>query len=88
MSRRTYPVNLLINEVHITKVIIDPHYEDNHAESINDEIVLKLVALLDGGEFESNDIDPPYEYFVSDGLVLGEKKYKLIWLRVFLQTSQ
>ena len=80
MSRREYPISLLVNGVQITKVIIDPHYEGSHAESINDELVLRLVALLDGGEYESNDEDPPYEYFVSDGLILDDKKYKLIWL--------
>ena len=80
MSRREYALRLQINEIQITKVVIDSHYEDNHAESINDEIVLKLVALLDGGEYESNDEDPPFEYFVTDGLILDNKKFKLIWL--------
>ena len=80
MSRRIYPCSLYINETKIIEVVIDPHFEDKHSESINDEIILKLVGLLDGGEFEANDFDPPYEYFVSDGLIIDGKKYKLIWL--------
>jgi hypothetical protein len=53
-------------------VVIDPHYEENHAEGINDDLILKLVALLDGIGYESNDLDPPFEYHVSDGLILNQ----------------
>ena len=34
MARREYPVELKINEKLITKVVIDPHYEEKHAESV------------------------------------------------------
>jgi hypothetical protein len=43
MSRREYNISITVNEVLISKVIIDPHYEEKHAESINDEIILELV---------------------------------------------
>ena len=39
MSRREYKTALVINDVIIDKVIIDSHYEEKHAESINDEIM-------------------------------------------------
>jgi hypothetical protein len=42
--RRVYPVRLIINEWFIEKVVIDDHYELKHSESINDLIILKLVA--------------------------------------------
>jgi hypothetical protein len=29
--RREYPLRIMVNGVQITKVVIDPHYEDNHA---------------------------------------------------------
>ena len=34
--RREYDIEVVINALKITKVIIDPHYEEKHAESIND----------------------------------------------------
>ena len=49
MKRREYDIDpILINRVYITKVIIDPHYEEKHKESINDELILKLVNKLSG----------------------------------------
>ena len=80
MSRRDYAVNLTINDILITKVIIDPHYEEKHAESINDEIVIELVKSLDGKTFEADDEKGPYSYFVTDKIELKGKLYKLIWL--------
>ena len=64
----------------ITKVIIDPHYEEKHAESINDQIILELVKFLDGKIFEPDDEKGPYSYFVTDKIELENKQYKLIWL--------
>ncbi|MBX9766864.1 MAG: hypothetical protein K2X47_06295, partial [Bdellovibrionales bacterium] len=64
----------------ITKVIVDPHYEEKHARSISDEVVLALVKSLDGQRFEPDDEDPPYSYFVTDRIKYKGKFYKLIWL--------
>jgi hypothetical protein len=80
MSRREYIISITVNEILITKVIIDPHYEEKHSESINDEIILNLVKTLDGQNFEPDDEKSPYSYFVTDGIVFNEKAYKLIWL--------
>jgi hypothetical protein len=43
MKRREYSVSIVVNQIRITKVIIDPHYEAKHAASISDELILKLV---------------------------------------------
>ena len=43
MNRREYDIRIVVNRKRISKVIIDPHYEEKHAESISDEIILKLV---------------------------------------------
>ncbi|MBL7664534.1 MAG: hypothetical protein JNM93_05330 [Bacteriovoracaceae bacterium] len=80
MNRREYSVRVKINGILITKAIIDPHYEEKHAESVNDEIILSLVKSLDGKSFEPDDEKPPYFYFVTDKIELDEKFYKLIWL--------
>jgi hypothetical protein len=36
MSRREYSISIVVNGQRITKVIIDPHYEEKHAETITD----------------------------------------------------
>lgn len=81
MARREYAVELTINEKQITKVIIDPHYEEKHGESVSDALILDLVMLLNGRTFIPADVDDEdFQYFVSDYLEYGLKSYKLIWL--------
>ena len=80
MARREYSINAHINEILVTRVIIDDHYEKKHAQSINDEIILGLVQTLDGKLFEPDDVKAPYSYFVTDNIELNGKFYKLIWL--------
>ncbi len=70
----------MVNEIFISKVIIDPHYEEKHAESVNDEIILELVKTLDGKYFDPDDEKYPYSYFVTDKIEYQGKLYKLIWL--------
>ena len=43
----TLKTPITINSNVITGVIIGQHYKVNHAESINDEIVLQLILALD-----------------------------------------
>ena len=71
---------MVVNERPIVQVIIDPHYEKKHSESITDAIVLKLVGKLDGKTFESDDDDEEFEYFKTDPIELDGKNYRLIWL--------
>ncbi len=49
MNRREYDIGITVNGRQVTKVIIDPHYELKHADSVSDQIILDLVKLLDGG---------------------------------------
>ena len=48
MKRREFDISIVVNHIRITKVIIDPHYEEKHAKSITDKIILELVKTLDG----------------------------------------
>lgn len=80
MKRREYDISIVLNERRIGKVIIDPHFEEKHAESITDEIILRLVQTLDGSVIEPEDVNPPYVYFARDRIELDGKFYKLVWL--------
>jgi len=64
----------------ITKVVIDPHYELKHSGSVNDAVILDLVRMLAGASFEPESEIGGFQYFVTDNLVLNEKRYRLIWL--------
>lgn len=81
MSRRIYQEKLHINGREFLQVVIDPHYEEKHRNSIDDETILALVRLLDGKTFipESRD-EEGFEYFANDRLEWKGKFYKLIWL--------
>jgi len=78
MRRREYDIQITVNGRKIRKVIIDPHYETKHSGSLDDQIILRLVNQLDGQGFEPDDEDAPYWYFVTDGIVMNGKKYRLI----------
>ena len=80
MNRRVYDIRIKVNGQQIHKVIIDPHYKEKHARSVDDKIILSLVRQLDGQMFEPDAIDPPYTYFVTDDMKLNGKRYKLCWL--------
>jgi hypothetical protein len=80
VKRREYPLRIVVNGVHITKVIISPHYEENHAESITDQIILELVKSLNGLNVLPEAVKGPYSYFTQDKIELDGKLYKLIWL--------
>ena len=81
MSRREYNINITVNRRRIEKVIIDPHYEENHSESIDDDIILALVQQLDGSINQPDDVDEEgFEYYVTEPLTLAGKSYRLIWL--------
>ncbi len=81
VNRREYPIFLTINGRKITRVIIDPHQESRHKDSINDDIILSLVRTLDGAEELPKDIDDEgFEYYVKDKIDLDGKLYKLVWL--------
>ena len=81
MARRIYPASLIVNGRRIDRVIIDPHYEEKHSQSITDEIILNLVAQLDGNVFRPVSTDEDgFQYFANEGLEYDRKLYRLIWL--------
>jgi hypothetical protein len=79
MSRREYKTDIVVNEIRITKIIIDPHYELKHSASITDQLILELVNRLNGRMFDIKSSDSPYFYFAEE-IILRGKNYKLVWL--------
>ena len=45
-TKRAYSVELVVNGIKITKVVIDSHYELKHAESIDDDVIIKPGEAL------------------------------------------
>jgi hypothetical protein len=80
MTRREYLVRLTINGKHITKVIIDPHYELKHSGSVSDKVILELVQQLSGNRFDPEAETGKFQYFVTDNLIVGQKRFRLVWL--------
>ena len=62
---RDYPLkkSLTINGRKITQIIISSHYEEKHADYLNDEIILQLTKQLDNKRFEAEDKKENWEYF-------------------------
>ncbi len=63
----------------MSKVIIDPHYEEKHADHVNDKLVIELVKMLDGRIEVPEAEDEGYSYFATL-LIFDNKQYRLIWL--------
>lgn len=76
-----HELHLRINDTEIQAVLIGRHYLEKHGSYMNDELILDLVASLDGGRFPVDSITDGTEYFVAD-IEWGEpaKVYRLIWL--------
>ncbi len=79
-ARRSYPIELTVNGINISEVIIDPHYRQNHAESMNDALIMELVQLLDHKFYEVQATKHQFRFFVADPLLLNGKKYRLVWI--------
>ena len=76
-----YKFKVTVNNHSITEVLIGRHYLEKHSSYMNDEIILQLVAALDGHDFPVDSITNEVEYFVAD-VELDEagKVYRIIWL--------
>jgi len=80
MERRSYKTNITINNRRIKHVVIDPHYELKHSDTISDSLIMELVSLLDGGDFTPEVVSKGFEYYTTDNLLLRNKRYRFVWL--------
>ena len=39
-ERRDYKISITVNSRDVTRVVIDPHYELKHGDSVDDEVIL------------------------------------------------
>jgi hypothetical protein len=79
MMRREYDIDpVIVNEIVITKLIIDDHV-DKHVDHINDDLIKKLIRSLNGETFIPAGERNGFQYFASV-IKDGGQSYKLIWL--------
>lgn len=80
MVRRTFKISIIVNNRHINHIVIDPHYELKHSDTISDTLIVELVGLLGGGDFTPEEITDGFEYYTTENLILKGKSYRLVWL--------
>ncbi len=76
-----YKFRAIINNHSITEVLIGRHYLEKHSSYMNDEIILQLIATLDGHSFPIDSVTNSIEYYVADVELSNlDKTYRIIWL--------
>lgn len=76
--RNEYKLQVEINGRRLTRVLIDQHYQENHAESINDELILDLVKEIDGEVFTVDSVRGDFQYFVAEPVFNEMRPYRLV----------
>lgn len=77
-QRPEYLLRLTINGRLLNRVVIDQHYRERHAESIDDALILRLVKELDGRTFPVEAFRGDFEYFAVEPVQLEDKPYRLV----------
>lgn len=68
-----------INGRDLKRVLIDSHYEVRHSGSMADQLILELIALLDGQEREIEAVTPSgFEIFRVDPVFWKDRVYRLV----------
>jgi hypothetical protein len=70
---------ITVNGIRIAHVVIDRHYQENHSDHMNDDLILKLVKELDGRTEVPETKTDNYSYYATL-IEVDEKQYRLIWL--------
>lgn len=79
-KQREYLLKIIVKGKALNRVLIDPHYEIKHSDTINDALILDLVKKLNGGTFEFDKMTPVgWEIYSNDPWYLDRKPYRLIW---------
>lgn len=77
----SYSFNAVINNHHVSTVLIGRHYLIKHSKDMNDDLILQIISALDGLTFPVDSTTNGIDYFVAD-VEFGEplKIYRIIWL--------
>jgi hypothetical protein len=75
-GRREYPFSITLNGRLFTRVVIDPHYEENHPD-ITDQLILNLIQLLDGTQSDPVSRKDGFVYLAQE-ISWKEKSYRLV----------
>lgn len=78
-QRNEYSINLIINGLFLTRVVVDQHYQINHPD-MNDKLILNLVKELDNGNFAIREQKGNFQYFTVEPIELDNKPYRLVLL--------
>ncbi len=78
--RKEYQLLVEINGRKLTRVVIDQHYQENHSESINDELILELVKSIDGEVFTVDSVRGDFQYFAAEPVFNETRPYRLVLL--------
>ncbi len=74
---RRYDIDLKMNGERFGEVWIDPHYEEKHKDSINDQLILELAKEVDGWLITLSAEVSGYRFYEAEGNYQG-KAYRLI----------
>lgn len=77
-QRHEYPIQIIFNGKEIRRVLIDQHYLEGHAESMDDKLILKLVKTLGGEIFPVEEEDDGFQYFTVEPVFHASKPYRVI----------
>lgn len=78
-DRPEYPLDIVINNKKLSRVVIDQHYKINHPE-MNDELIVELVRTQDGAILNIEEEKGDFQYFSIEPVEYEEKPYRLILL--------
>ncbi len=74
---RRYDIDLKMNGEHFDELWIDPHYEEKHKDSINDQLILELAKEVDGWLITLSAEVSGYKFYEAEGYYQG-KAFRLI----------
>ncbi len=80
MTRPEYDLRININGRNLNRVIIDQHYKEKYAESVNDQLILDLIQTLDGRTFPIEEVHGEFQYFSVEPVLRDNSPYRLVLL--------
>jgi len=77
-ERRAYRLSLTVNGRRVNEVVIDPHYETKHASVLTSSRI-RASLISDGKEFQPDERDGEWEFFMLDRMEHRGRQFRLIW---------